>query len=266
VASTLKLLRSILRWLFPASGRKVPGNVHGRLTLSYSFFRQEKYLDAREQLLKALELRNDIQDAATVNLLLELLWWTWISPEQYREAAEFFSAYVEKHPADVRGHSLRASSLWYMGELQKAIDGYSTALESNPQDILSRSGRGQVLAESREFSRALEDLEFVHDNLEQAQLSESVRTQIQAYTLSGSAFAHAGLGELEHAMSEFDRSLFLCPDNSFAYFNRAIVYEEKGRVAEAVADYQTSLGKTRPKLTSMKRKYAEFKIKTIGQP
>jgi tetratricopeptide (TPR) repeat protein len=244
----------------------VPGSVHGRLTLAYSFFRQGKYLEAREQLLKALELRNEIQDPATVNLLLELLWWTWISPEQYREAADFFSGYVEKHPADMRAYSLRASSLWYMGELRKAIDGYSKALELNPQDILSRSGRGQVLAESREFSRALEDLEFVHDNLEQTQISESVKTQIQAYTFSGSAFAHAGLGELEHALSEFDRSLFLCPDNSFAYFNRAIVYEEKGRFAEALADYQTSLGKARPKLPSIKRKYAEFKIKTIGQP
>lgn len=262
----LKLLSSILRWLFPANAHQAPGTVHGRLNLAYSFIRQEKYLDARQQLLQALELRKEIRDPATVNLLLELLWWTWTYPEQYREAADFFSAYIEKCPGDVRGYSLRASSLWYMGELEEAIEGYSKGLELDPRDILARMGRGQVFAESREFSRAIEDLDFVHDNLEKAQLSEFVSKQIQAYSFSGRAFAHAGLGDFERALSEFDRSLFLCPENSFAYFNRAIVYEEKGRIADALPDYRVSLAKSEPKLTVLKRKYAEFKVKTIGQP
>jgi tetratricopeptide (TPR) repeat protein len=262
----MNLFSAIRKWLRRSDDPLAPGIVHGRITLAYSFVLQEKYLEARKQLLDALKLRRDIRDPETVNLVLELLWWTWVIPEQYRESAEFFSAYIERYPADARGFSLRASTLWYMGELHQAIDGYSKALELNPQDILARSGRGQVLAEAREFARAIEDLDFVHNNLEQSQVSESVRTQLQAYSFSGRAFAHAGLGDLERALSEFDRSLFLCPDNAFAYFNRAIVYEEKGRIADALADYRVSLGKSQPKLTVLKRKYAEFKLKTIGQP
>jgi tetratricopeptide (TPR) repeat protein len=95
-------------------------------------------------------------------------------------------------------------------------------------------GRGQVYAESGEFSWAIEDLDFVHDNLEQAQISDgSLKTQVQAYSFSGRALAHAGLGDFDRDLSEFDRSIFLCPDNAFVYFNRAVVYENKGRFADA---------------------------------
>jgi tetratricopeptide (TPR) repeat protein len=252
--------------MFPSNPRQVPGSIRGRSASAFSFFRQKKYVEAREQLLKLLELRDDIRDPETVNPLLELLWCTWIFVDQYREAADFFSAYIEKYPGDIRAHSLRASSFWYMGELQEAIKGYSKALELDPQNILARSGRGQVLAESRNFGPALEDLDFVIDNFENAQVSESVREQIEAYSLSARAFAHAGLGDFERALSEFDLSLSIRPDNSFAYFNRAIVYEEKGRIAEALAEYRVSLDKSRPKLPVLKRKYAEFKVKTIGKP
>lgn len=126
-------------------------------------------------------------------------------------------------------------------------------------------GRGQVYAESEEFSRAVEDLDFVHDTLEQVQIGDvSWKTQIQAYSFNGRALAYAGLGDFERALSEFDRSIFLCPDNAFVYFNRAMVYENKGRIADAVADYRVSLQKTMPRLTALKRKYAEVKVRTIG--
>lgn len=252
--------------MFPTNAHRVPVSARGRMALASSFFRQKKYVEAREQFLKLLELRDDIRDPETVNPLLELLWCTWIFADQYREAAEFFSAYINKYPGDIRAYSLRASSFWYMGELQEAIEGYSKALELDPQNILARSGRGQVRAESREFGPALEDLDFAISNFERAQVSESVREQIQAYSLSARAFAHADLGDFERALSEFDRSLSIRPDNSFAYFNRAIVYEEKGRIAEALAEYRVSLDKCGPKLPVLKRKYAEFKIQTIGKP
>lgn len=234
-----------------------------RANIAYSFFQRGECLAARQQLLKALERRNDIRDPAVLNWLLDLLWWTWTFTEQYRESVEFFSVYLHSYPTDVRAHSLRAASLWYLGELQQASETYSKALELAPQDILAHMGRGQVFAESGEFSQAIEDLDFVHDNLEQV-ADPALKMQVQAYSYSGRAVAHAGLGDFERALSEFDRSIFLCPENAFVYFNRAMVYENKGRFVDAVADYKVSLQKDIPKLTTLKRKYAEVKLKTIG--
>lgn len=232
--------------------------------LAYSFIQQGDYLAARNLLLKALEQRNEIRDAAVLNRLLELLAWTWTQTGQYRDATEFFSNYLRLYPKDVRAYTLRAGSLWYSGELRQAIDDYSTALELDPSEILAHMGRGQVLAESGEYARAINDLDFVHESLEQNTVADPWwKTQVQAYSFNGRAVAHAGLGDFERAMAEFDRSISLCPDNAWVYFNRAMVYENKGQLEKAKSDYALSLQKNMPKLSVLKRKYAEVKIKTI---
>jgi tetratricopeptide (TPR) repeat protein len=72
--------------------------------MAYSLVQQGEYLTARQQLLKALQQRNDIQDRSTLNWLLNLLWWTWAFTEQYRESEDFFSTYLQKYPDDARAY------------------------------------------------------------------------------------------------------------------------------------------------------------------
>jgi tetratricopeptide (TPR) repeat protein len=247
-----------------AGNRSVPGALKRRGELAYSFIRQGDCLAAREQVLKALEQRNEIGDVAVLNWLLELLAWTWTLTEQYRNETEFFSKYLKLYPTDVRAYTLRAGSLWYSGELRQAIDDYSTAVELDPNELLAHLGRGQVLAECGEYGRAIDDLDFVHESLEQNEAADpSWKTQVHAYSFNGRAVAHAGLGDFERAMAEFYRSISLCPENAWVYFNRAMVYEKKGQLAKAMSDYTLSLQKTMPKLSVLKRKYAEVKVKTI---
>ncbi len=259
------LLRSLRERLRRDAGnRPVPGAVKRRGELAYSFIQQGECLAAREQLLKALEQRNEIGDVAVLNWLLGLLAQTWTLTEQYRDGTEFFSKYLKLNPNHVRAYTLRAGSLWYSGELRQSIDDYSTALELDPNEIFAHMGRGQVLAECGEYGRAIKDLDFVHESLEQnTTLDPLWRTQIQAYSFNGRAVAHAGLGDFERSMAEFDRSISLCPENAWVYFNRAMVYEKKGCLAKAKSDYTLSLQKTMPKLSVLKRKYAEFKVRTI---
>jgi tetratricopeptide (TPR) repeat protein len=259
----LRALRDRLRR--NAAHRSVPGVVKRRGELAYSFIQQGDCLTARELLLKALEQRNEIEELAVLNWLLELLAWTWTVTEQYRDETEFFSNYLKLHPSDVRAHALRAGSLWYSGEHREAIEGYSKALEIDPNDIFALMGRGQVFAECGEYGRAIDDLDLVQDKLGQNAAGDPWWRQVQAYSINGRAVAHAGLGDFERAMAEFDRSISLCPENAWVYFNRAMVYERKGDLAKAVADYKTSLQKSVPKLCVLKRKYAEVKVKTIAQ-
>jgi tetratricopeptide (TPR) repeat protein len=233
--------------------------------LAYSSLQRGDYLGARELLVKALEQRNEIKDPAVLNWLLACLAWTWTVTEQYRDSTEFFSDYITRHPNDVIAYTLRAGSLWYSGELLQAIDGYSRALEMDARHILAHMGRGQVFAECGEFSRAIEDLNFALANLEDVPITDFAwRTQVQAFSLNGRGVAHAGLGDFERALAEFDQSIFLWPDNAWVYFNRAMVYENRGQKAKAVADYRLALQKSLPRLSVLKRKYAEMKAKTLS--
>ena len=214
--------------------------------------------------MKALDQRDEILDLATSNWLLELLAYTWTVTDQYRDKTEFFSKYLSRYPKDVRAYTLRAGALWYSGELEQAVDDYSTALKLDPNEILAHMGRGQVYAECGEYGRAIDDLDFVQENLEQyATADPSWKAQVQAFSFNGRALAHAGLGDFERAMAEFDRSISLWPDNAWVYFNRAAVYEKKGYLEKAVADYKLSLQRNLPKLNLLKRKYAEVKAKTL---
>ena len=259
-------LSSLRDWLRRrnADKKSVPGAVMRQGELAYSFIQQGDCSAARELLLKALDQRKEIEDVGVLNWLLELLAWTWTLTEQYRDEAEFFSTYLKLYPNDVRAYTLRAGSFWYAGELQQAIDDYSTALKLDPNELLAYMGRGQVLAECEEYGRALDDLDFVHANLEQSAATDlSWKTQVQAFSFNGRAVAHAGLGDFERAMADFDRSASLCPENAWVYFNRAMAYEKKGHLAKAMSDYSLSLKKTMPKLSVLKRKYAEVKVKTI---
>ena len=67
-----------------------------------------------------------------------------------------------------------------------------------------------------------------------------------------------------YAIEYVSRSLKAKPNSPAAVFNRAVVYENKGRIADAVADYKMSLQKAMPKLTALKRKQAELKVRTIA--
>ena len=110
----------------------------------------------------------------------------------------------------------------------------------------------------------MDDLDFVLKNLEQnTAVHPSRKTEVQAYSLNGRAVAHAGLGDYGRAMAEFDRSISLCPENAWVYFNRALVYENKGDLAKAMSDYKLSLQKNTPKLSVLKRNYAEVRVKAI---
>jgi len=244
--------------------KSVPEVVKARGELAYSYIQQGDYVAARELVSKALDQRDEIRDVATLNWLLELLAWTWTATDQHRHKAEFFSQYLSRYPKDVRAYTLRAGALWYSGELEQAVDDYSTALKLDSNEILARMGRGQVYAECGEYGRAIDDLDFVQENLAQyATADPSWKAQVQAFSFNGRALAHAGLGDFERAMTEFDQSISLWPDNAWVYFNRATVYEKKGYLEKAVADYMLSLQRNLPRLNVLKKKYAEVKVKTL---
>jgi len=255
-------LRKLLHW--NARNQSAPGAVKARGELAYSYIQQGNFVAARELLLKALDQKDEIRDVVTLNWLLELLAWTWTATDQYRDKAEFFTQYLSRYPKEVRAYTLRAGALWYSGEPEQAIDDYSTALKLDPNEILARMGRGQVYAECGEYGRAMDDLDFVQENLDQyATADPSWKAQVQAFSFNGRALAHAGLGDFERALAEFDRSISLWPENAWVYFNRATVYEKKGYLEKAVADYTLSLQRNLPKLSVLKKKYAEVKVKTL---
>ena len=77
-----------------------------------------------------------------------------------------------------------------------------------------------------------------------------------AYAYNGRALVLAGLGRLDEALRDFDRSLQDCPTTPGSYYNRGLVFHHLGRKDEAAAFFQQALDKTDPALPPKKTRSA----------
>ena len=129
------------------------------------------------------------------------------------------------------------------------------AIEKLDTDLWLYNSRGHVLAELGKYDEAIVDLKKVTPIAEDGPL--------KAYALNGLALALAGLGRYRQALENFKRSLRICPDNAWAYFNRALARERAGKRHRVAQDYELSLEKKDPPLPPRKRRKAERCLKEI---
>lgn len=259
----------LLKWLgarlfYNKTDRNLDSSLRFLLKSAYSDIELKNFGDARRRLLEALEYREQIKDRALIVTLLNHLGATWWLQDEYRQGVDFFSAYITRYPEDAEAYSQRATMLWYTGDPQKAVGDYSRALKSDPNDIFALSGRGQALVEIDRYDEALRDFDLALRYLERnPNLDPKWRKESRAYILNGRATAFAGLGDFDRALKEFDESVALCPHNGWAYYNRASAYDVRGERDKAMADYRLALVEREPRLSSVKIKRAEARLRDL---
>ena len=180
--------------------------------------------------------------------------------EEYDEAVSRATEAIELDEDCLPAYAIRAGAYWYSEQLVEAIDDFTQLIERNDEDDFhAHVGRGQVYAELGEFDLALADLDHA---LALGRKGPS-KTGL-AYAYNGRAFALAGLGRLDEAMRDFDRSLHDAPDNAWVYYNRGLVFHHLGRTDEAAASFRQALEKTDPALPPQKRDRARGFLKQHG--
>lgn len=223
---------------------------------------------ARAPLLRAIEFRDRIKERAAIDYVLTSLDATWLFTERYEDGITFFSGHISRYPQDAAAFGGRASALWYTGRLDDAVRDYSRALELKSSDIVSLSGRGQVLAELGESDRAMEDLNLALQALTTVSMPDSSWRKwyqdVEAFVRNGKGFALAGLGQTANAMSEFERSIGLSPENAWVYHNRAQVHDRAGSSKSAIADYEKALSHKSPALSPLRREQARTRLRDLS--
>jgi tetratricopeptide (TPR) repeat protein len=226
--------------------------------LAFSKLRERDYIEAQRLLLRSLEYKSEIQNPVLLEWILASLSKTWEETEEYQKWTEFFSDFIAQNPNQALAYHLRAWSYWYGGSLSDAVADYSRALELNPKDGSALSGRGQVFVECRDFTRALEDLDAALASIDSVPGADAVwKSEFEAFARNGRAATYAGLGDFGRALDEFSKSVDLCPENAWVYYNRAEAYQNHGDRKNAVENYKLALTKKGPKLTALKRAHAE---------
>jgi tetratricopeptide (TPR) repeat protein len=231
---------------------------------AYSEFQCRNFGDAEGLLMKALKHRDEVDDPVLNEYILAYLSSIWLLQGQYSEAIRFFSEYIARHPDDAAGYHDRADALWYSGQLKGAIDDYSRTLQLSPTCIPALSSRGQVLVDMDQCDKALVDLDLALDYLRQnPYFTLEWAKAIRAYICNGRAAALARLGSFEEASKQFEKSITLCPDNAWVYFNRARVYDSRAEREKAISDYEFALAKQNPPLCIPKKEQAQNRLREL---
>lgn len=250
---------TLFGWLF--RNKKPEGDARVKVLIQSGFaaLQAEQYESARAAFSEALQFRDRFKGTQVSDWLLIALHSAYLLDEKFEDEIIFFSDYIKRYPDDVLANCARGTAFWYMENWAPAVNDFSRMLEINPEDIVAFANRGQVLAEMGKFQAALDDLDRALQLIQsRGNLAGAGSHALghEAFIRRGRADALAGLGDTTSAMAELEKSLQLCPENAWAWYSRAMVYEKIGNRANVFADYHASLLKAGTKLTPARRERA----------
>ncbi|WP_370949603.1 tetratricopeptide repeat protein [Amycolatopsis sp. cg5] len=148
------------------------------------------------------------------------------------QALADFGYVIELDPAHVDARINRAGMLRDRDDLAGAWDDVTAGLELAPGNPHLLCLKGSLLAEQGDARAATEVLSAA---------LEADPDLAEAWALrAGLAY---GAGRTGDALADLDRAVALADEPAFRY-NRAVIHQESGRLAEAIADYRAMLAVT----------------------
>lgn len=141
--------------------------------------------------------------------------------ERYAEAANEFLKAISENPKDPYAHILYGSSLYWLGEPDRAMDEFGEAAGLDPQNAVAWQLMGIVHAWKGDFPSALE-------KFKKAEGLAGSRADVKMNIGS----IYNSLGDLSSALSYFREAVRLEPDNPLYRCQLGLLYSRLGR-AEA---------------------------------
>ena len=154
--------------------------------------------------------------------------------EKYPDAANEFLKAIARTPSEPYAHILYGSSLYWLGDPEKAMAEFNTAAGLDPRNAVAYQLMGIVHAWKGESGLALE--KFLKAG-ELAPERADVKMNI------GSTY-HS-LGDMDKALEYFREAARLEPSNPLYSYQLGLLYSRLGRAAEAKAAYKSALASFR---------------------
>ncbi len=119
------------------------------------------------------------------------------------------------------------------GSYGKAISAYNMAIKANSDNLIARINRGIAYYYDYQLDRAFSDLDDVINVI------NPYLTYGKAYHFRGQIFAQQG--NLNQAISDYNKAIEINPDDPIQYFNRGQAYKWNQQLEQALADYSKAI-------------------------
>ncbi|WP_428655959.1 tetratricopeptide repeat protein [Runella sp.] len=153
-----------------------------------------------------------------------------LEQKEYAGAIHYYDEALAKKSDFADVHSNRGIAYLRLGELDKALEDFNKAIDIDRTFDQAYFNRAGALIDKHEFSLAATDLE---------QIRKSYQDSTNYYLKWGDLKSQQGY--YEQALSEYDRSLTLRPENVQALVNRGVIYFTKKNFKEAQKDFEQAL-------------------------
>lgn len=200
-------------------------DIPARIVLVSRYISEKNWSGAIRELQVGLRLN---PENPTYHKLLGI---SYHSLKRFDEAAKEFQVVLQLKPEgedDV--HNLLATTYFYQGHLDKAIDEYKIGLNANPSDSNARF----LLARSYHKQGYLQEALNEYRTLLQNNPSQAEQIHFSMGVL------YSEQGELDKAIQEFQESLKINPNDGESHFRLGKCYEQQGRKDLAAHEFQAA--------------------------
>ena len=140
------------------------------------------------------------------------------------------SEVIRQNPSDANALNLRGSAYGQSGEYEKALADFNAAISINPQFPQAYANRALIYARAKNAQQAIADY------------GQALNIDPN-YTaaLVGRGNVYRAMSNHPMAIADFSRAIEIQPD-PIAYFNRGLSRQVMGQHAEAMDDFDNTLG------------------------
>ena len=167
--------------------------------------------------------------------MLELRASYFIRGNKFDSAISDCNYLLQLDPKNAKALYFRGSALKKTGNIDKALTDFDNAIKISPNSAEIHNDRGFIFIAQEKYNLAI--LDFTKS----IQLAEIKDTTGKAYSYNNLGFCQYKNGNLEQALKDVNYSIKLLPTNPYAYRNRALIFLEMKKKAQACADIELSL-------------------------
>ena len=154
----------------------------------------------------------------------------YVEQDEYDKAIQDHTQAIKLDPEYALANISRGSSYGRMKNY-RAVEDFNSAIQLSPRDPRPYIERGNAYLDGGKLEKGIQDL------------SQGIRMNYwQDLTLyEWRAGAYAKKGDYDKAIEDYNQIILLDPKNYNAYFNRSIVFGEKGESQRAMEDWMKGM-------------------------
>lgn len=133
----------------------------------------------------------------------------------FKSAIEDYKTLIEIDKNEITNYSGISYAYWSIGDTINGLTSLEKAYRINPLDPLTLNNLSYDFSQARKYDKSIE--------YATKGLAQNPDDKLKALLLNNRGFSFLGLKKYEKAINDIDESLKLFPDNSYAYYYRALV-------------------------------------------